>query len=326
MTRARAFLAPTLTAILVVAALLQPLAAAAQTPDIEARVEVSGDQFTLGDRVRVTITVLHPDSVLVDVVPPEATATLRVLETLLPTTEPGAIGKRSITRFEFVLAPFALGAQQLAPLRLTWLEEDGNSGDIAVEVPVFVVNSTVPANDSAPRPLKAQLSVGGRPPAWQRPAAFGAATLLVMALIAFGAWRLARRRPAPVVVPALAPQAEDEARQRLEEMARANPLGARDYDTYYGTISSVVRGYLAERFEFGATALTTRELERRMTAEGVERWQARLVGGLLDRCDAAVYARQQPRPASADHDLTVAFEIIELSRPRPEPAAVEDVA
>jgi hypothetical protein len=29
-----------------------------------------------------------------------------------------------------------------------------------------------------------------------------------------------------------------------------------------------------------------------------------------------VYARAQPDPASADHDLTVAYEIIELSRPR----------
>jgi hypothetical protein len=48
----------------------------------------------------------------------------------------------------------------------------------------------------------------------------------------------------------------------------------------------------------------------------VERWQARLVGGLLERCDAAVYAGQRPDPASADHDLTVAFEIIELARPR----------
>ncbi len=106
-------------------------------------------------------------------------------------------------------------------------------------------------------------------------------------------------------------------------MALANPLRARDYDTYYGTISIVIRGYLQERFGFPATALTTRELERRMTAEGVERWQARLVGGLLDRCDRAVYARRRPDPASADHDLTVAFEIIELSRQQPEPIESE---
>ena len=56
-------------------------------------------------------------------------------------------------------------------------------------------------------------------------------------------------------------------------------------------------------------------LERRMTGHGVDRWQARLVAGLLDRCDAAVYARRYPEPASADHDLTLAYEIVELGRP-----------
>jgi hypothetical protein len=78
-----------------------------------------------------------------------------------------------------------------------------------------------------------------------------------------------------------------------------------------------VRSFLQEEFGLGARALTTPELQQRMVALGVERWQARLVSGLLDRCDGAVYAHRRPDPASADHDLTVAFEIIELSSPRP---------
>ena len=60
---------------------------------------------------------------------------------------------------------------------------------------------------------------------------------------------------------------------------------------------------------------TAAQLQTRMEGRGVERRQARLVAGLLDRCDAAVYAHRNPDPASADHDLTVAFEIVELSRP-----------
>ena len=40
-----------------------------------------------------------------------------------------------------------------------------------------------------------------------------------------------------------------------------------------------MRHYLEERFAFRATALTTRELESRMGAEGVERWQSRLAEG-----------------------------------------------
>ena len=49
---------------------------------------------------------------------------------------------------------------------------------------------------------------------------------------------------------------------------------------------------------------------------GFERFQALLVGRVLDRCDAAVFARRYPDPVSADQDLTAAYEIVELSRPR----------
>ena len=300
-------------AAIAILALLPALTASAQQPEIEARVELDRAELTLGDRVRVAVIVLHPDNVLVDIEPPAPSGSMRVIDAPAAAQTPAA-GGRSTTRFEFVLAAFALGEQQLAPLRLNWIEEDGASGEARVAVPPFAVRSTVAADDTVPRPLKPQLAVAGGPPSWRLPAAIGVGAVILAALGAFAVQRRLRPRATPVAVPAFAPFAEDEARRLLEELALAHPLAAGDYDTYYGTISMVIRGYLQARFGFGATALTTRELERRMTAEGVERWQARLVGGLLDRCDAAVYAGRRPDPASADHDLTAAFEIIELSR------------
>lgn len=303
---------------------LLPAVAAAQQPEIVARATLDRTDATLGDRVRLTITVQHPDSVLVDIARPEATAAFRVVDDPPPKTTPGTRGGPSVTQFEFVIAAFGLGPQQLPALRLSWIDDNGVSGEQAVEAPPFTVASTLDPGDTELRPLKPQLSVEGAPFAWQLPAVIAASVVAVVA-IAVTAVLLRRRRPAPVLVPA--PEAalsiEDEARRRLEAMAAGRPLAAGDYDAYYGTISIVVRGYLQERFDFRATALTTPELERRMTREGVERWQARLVGGLLDRCDAAVYAGRRPDPASADHDLTVAFEIIELSRPHPEPEPEE---
>jgi len=305
----------------IVLALAAPVAAAAQQPDIRTAVEVDRSDLTLGDRVQITVTVQHPDDVLVDVEPPEASATWRLIDTPPQTTAPSPDGSGSVTRFQFVLAAFALGPQQLPPLHFTWLQEDGAAGDGQIDVPPLNVQSTVAADDTVPRPLKPQLTVEGAPPAWPLPAAIAAGILALLALGAGVVWWRRRRTPQPEPVPAFVPLAEDQARRLLEEMALANPLAAGDYDTYYGTISSVIRGYLQQRFRFGATALTTRELDQRMTAHGIDRWQARLVEGLLERCDAAVYARRRPDPASADHDLTVAFEIIELSRPQTEPAA-----
>jgi hypothetical protein len=138
---------------------------------------------------------------------------------------------------------------------------------------------------------------------------------MAFALVAVSvvAWRRSTRTPE--LVPADV-TAEEEARQRLDALAVPRTRREADYQQFYGGISLTVREYLAARFGFPAAALTTTELERRMIAEGMDRWQARLVSGLLDRCDDAVYARDYPDPASADHDLTLAYEIVELSRPR----------
>jgi hypothetical protein len=177
--------------------------------------------------------------------------------------------------------------------------------------------------DTTLRPLKPQAEVAGAPPAWQRPAMIIGTAALLLVAGRVGFTRLRHRRQTAVVAPPLeeAATAEGLARRRLQELATTAPLSRGDYDHYYGTISLVVREYLHDRFAFGAHALTTPELQQRMVSGGVERWQARLVAGLLDRCDGAVYAGRHPDPASADHDLTVAFEIIELSRPVPVPAA-----
>jgi hypothetical protein len=51
-----------------------------------------------------------------------------------------------------------------------------------------------------------------------------------------------------------------------------------------------------------------------MVDSGVDRWQARLVGGLLRECDAIVYAGYLPASARADGNLTTAYEIVEMTR------------
>lgn len=312
-----------LAAACALVALFVPLGAAAQQPPVSARATFSATSVALGERLRLTVTVLHSTDVLVSVDPPARTATLQLVEVVPRTTTPStpAAGETA-TRFEYVIAVFALGDVQLPPLSVAWLDADGRTGEVPVAPPPFTVRATSAAGDTALRPLKPQLDVAGAPPAWQRPAAAAGVTALVLALAAAALTRRSRRGPAPVAAPApLEAVAEGIARRRLDALAAADLLAHGDYDAYYGTIATVVRDYLEERFGFRARSLTTTELQQRMVALGVERWQARLVSGLLDRCDAAVYAGRRPDPISADHDLTVAFEIVELARPQPAAAA-----
>lgn len=303
-------------------------------PGITVTTSLEPEEPRLGDRVRLTIEVEHPADLLLSLVStPARRPDLEIIEVQPPSTLPasGAPGPEAgalRTSFILVLAPFALGTVEVGDFILQALREDGSAQDFGGALPALSVRQTVRQGDGELRPLKPQATIAGAPPAWLRPALLGGALLVACVVLAtaFVALRRRWRRGAIALLPPLPPAtAEDAARRQLDALGAHDLLTAGDLEGYYGRLSSVVRAYLEERFEFRATALTSSELARRMAAEGLDRWQIRLVSGLLERCDAAVYARRYPPLPSADHDLTLAYEIVEFARPRREteaPAAV----
>ena len=306
-----------LAALAVLGALATAPAAAQRATPLELRVDVTPRTVSLGDRVRITVIATHTEPLLITADPPSRGDVLQLIEALPAETITLPDGSLR-TEIAFTVAAFALGAQDAGPLRVFWLRQDGSSGEVQAIPPTFEVASALLDDSGALRPLKPQAAFGEPPPGWVRPAIVAGA-LLALALLAAVAVRWLRRRtPAPAPPPEqheLAP--ETAARRRLEELAGSGALARGEYERFYGTLSVVLRNYLEARFEFNATALTTPELDRSMGGYGIERWQARLAGGLLERCDAAVYAGRHPDLGSADHDLTVAFEIIDLSRTGP---------
>jgi hypothetical protein len=312
--RATATLIAVLAALLAAAVASPVSAQQAPAPSLEVQVSFDPPVAKLGQRTTLIIAVNHDSSLLISASEPRPSAALDLIESVPPITEPSEEGL--LTVFRYVMAGFELGELKPGAFRVSWLAEDGRSGSITPPSPPLVIASTIVAGDEQLRPLKPQASVEGAPPGWQRPAGGG---VLALALLGIVAWIWLHRREGRPATPGEERRdgPEERVRRRLDRLHDAELLQQGDFAGYYGTISAAVRGYIEERFAFRAMAMTTVELEARMEDRGVERWQARLVGGLLERCDAAVYARRRPDPASADHDLTVAFEIVELSRPRP---------
>lgn len=293
-------------------------------PDITVATNLEPEEPRVGDRVRVTIEVDHPLDRLVTLVSGlERRPDLELVSTEPPVTT--SSGDRLRTRFAFVVQPFALGSIEFDRIVLLALAEDGSGSEFGVNLPALTVRSTLDPTKATLRPLKPQAAIAGGPAAWERPAQIAAAVAATMAVLVGGVLvlrRRLRRDRAPLLEPLPDATAEDSARRELDALRVQDLLSHGDLDDFYGRLSIVVRRYLQERYDFRATALTTSELERRMSADGLDRWQARLVSGLLERCDAAVYARDYPPLASSDHDLTLAYEIVELTRPRREPEAV----
>jgi len=273
---------------------------------------------TLGEYVRLTVTVRHATDLLITTSEPE-----RASDIELVAAEPAIVtfdqdGSAATTTHSFVLAAFQLGNLESGDVRVSWLHANGSAGSLIVHPPILRITAVRAAGDHDLRPLKPQAVVGGAS-AWREPSALPFALVVLLVGITVVSWWWRRRRGPVVAAPVSAragASAEDRARACLDQL-QGRSLADRDtYDHFYGVISLATRQYLAERYGFNASALTTIELAQSFDQAGVGRWQARLATGLLERCDAAVYARSRPDPTSADHDLTVAYEVVELSRPR----------
>jgi hypothetical protein len=120
---------------------------------------------------------------------------------------------------------------------------------------------------------------------------------------------LLRRRAAEATP--LRPAPALNARKELDRIMALELPSKGELIEHYRLLALCVRRFLSERYGFPALALTTSELEQRMEAAGVDRWPARLVCGLLNECDAVVYARYVPAATRAEADNAMAYEIVE---------------
>lgn len=287
-------------------------AQAQEAPPIEVATTFSPAEAAIGDHVTLTLRITHPSDVLVTV-PRPAFPDSDVVAEAPPREETRPDGS-VVTVLEWTFQPFTLASISTGPIPVRWIHADGTSGVIQAPPATLSIVPVRAEGDDTLRALKPQASVAGAPPAWVRPAGIALA-VVAMALVAWIAVRAVRSRRREVPAPAVEHGPEEQARGRLDGLRGLALADGAAFQAYYGTISGAVRDYLGARFRFNAAALTTPELEDRMAGHGIDRWQARLVAGLLDRCDDAVYARRYPDPASADHDLTLAYEIVELGRP-----------
>ncbi len=318
--RRRHRLAVAALAALLAAVLLSASPSRAQQPLLaSARLEPS--RATVGDRITLTVAVQHEPATTI--VAPETGArfgALALVEAAPPETH--SLGDGLVeTRLAFVLTAFQTGDLTLPALTIDYRDAQGRNGSLTTPALPLSIESVIPPGDDAGdiRDLKPQAVLSGGTPAWVWAplvvAGFVIVTALAYALMGFGL-----REPefsSPLPPPSLPPHEVARAElDRLSSLDLSRPEGMRQY---YQGLASCLRRYLSERFGFPAFAMTTQELQQRMTDLGVERWPARLVGGLLQECDSVQFARYLPASERARADLTTAYEIIDLTQPRAAP-------
>jgi hypothetical protein len=315
---------------LLLASLLGILAFAILEAAVEADPGVEGvevraaDRVTVGDRFHYVVTLSAENGTKIALAPGALPAEFQQIGQPKTSSKSNGSGQSQVT-LDIQMAAFSPGELQIPPLALDFEEPDGTRGSIQIPAARILVSSVLPTDGSqiTPRDLKPQLEIGSGNATSTYLAAI-TALLLALSVIVALIVRSMRRKPVlePVVAETEEMEPEDRARAILEAAGAAFERD-RDFVTYYSTIAVTLRNYLTARYGFHAFALTTVELRSEMNRRGIDRWQSRLIDGLLTQCDAAVYARYVPALERAGLDLNAAFEIIEMSRPKPESEAAE---
>ena len=262
----------------------------------------------IGDRFRVILEVETEAGATVEV-DPLAPSWQGVQLVGIETSESMEQARGTLHRFELVMAAFDPGDLVLTPAVL--ITRDGLV--TRRELPSFNVSvlTTLPLDAppvliEAPRPLP----IGGAQSPFLVPAvaASVAFTVLVLGFAIYRLYRYLTSRPPKDRPPVAAEPTWEPGELPPVEGLLADPVAA------YRALSATVRESLTSRYGFPARALTTRELIARMQDEGVDRWQARLVAGLLENCDSVVYAGYYPAPDRRRADHSMAEEILEGMR------------
>jgi len=268
----------------------------------DGEVRLARSSAAVGEHFQATFRVLAPPGATVELTPggPSwAGVELVSIDSVNQVQQPDGVA----WLIQATLAGFAPGQVSFAPTVSVVTGSDVRTEQLP-SVPLRVL-STLPAD--APlelSPLPAPVAISGAESPWLKPGIVAgalAAAVVLIAVVWFTARTLLRRRPGapPEALPAGAPLSL----QGAESLLHSDPVSA------YRLMSAVVKGTLAERHGVRATALTTRELRHRLELGG-ERWEARLVAGLLEECDSVIYAGYRPAAERREADLTMAREIV----------------
>jgi hypothetical protein len=291
--------------LLALAGLLPCVFAAAQSAG-EDRVDLRRSSALLGEHLSATLRVTAPAGTVVEITP--GGPSWAGVE-LVTTASPSVVtrGTESLWIFEVKVAPLLPGDIAFAPTVVIVSGAEVTARTLP-PVPLTVLPTLGPDDPLELTPLLPPVAIEGAESPLLRPA-IAAGAALGIALLGLLGWVLAKRwvrRPRRVVARPAVPQ-DLPGLHAAEAVIDTDPVSA------YRVMSSVVKAELARRYGLRATALTTNELRRRLEDRGVDRWQARLVGGLLEECDAVIYAGYRPATERRQADLTMAREIVEVT-------------
>lgn len=287
----------------------------AEAPVVTVRASVDRDEVTIGDPIRYTISVTAPAGVEVEIpLLGEQLGDFAVLDfgDLPPRTE----NNRVVTSRWFRLTIFQTGHHLLpGPTvhyrRSTEEQHRIDSNDVSIMVISLLAQSD---QNSTIRDIKPPEV----PPFDWRP--YGLATVAVLVLAGLGGGLFFYlRRPSPAVAQP-APAAYQVALEDLRRLRAQGLIEKEQFETYYVSLSAVVREYLEDGLKLRAPEMTTEEFLSAAARDGqLSTVQQDRLAEFLSRADLVKFARHRPGLDESEAAYQAARRFIEETRPRQNP-------
>jgi hypothetical protein len=310
-----------LTASLIVA-LLARTALAQGESDIIVSAEVDRETITVGDRIVYTVRAEHDKDLVVDF--PQLASAWGDFEVLSQRPlQPGKGSQgRVVTGKAYVITAFTVGEHTTPPLRVSYLDRQGQTQEVETEPIRITVASVLTGTEGVTstldiRDLKPQAEL---PRDWSWLLWAGLVGLAFALAILASLWFMARRRKqAKVATPAavidLRPP-EEIAYEELKRIAGLKLVERGRFKEHYTLTSDCLRRYAEGIYDIPAMDRTTEEFHTALRQARVDGRQVRLFKDFLRESDLVKFAKYVPPVEEAQEALPRARHIVGVTKPK----------
>jgi hypothetical protein len=297
-------------ALIVVPLLLAATAPAVGQGDPSVLTTIDPPAITVGDPVRVVVTVTHapgsqvvwPDPIALD---PFELLDMRLLEGVAEATTMHSSAELTLTAFE-------LGDVTLPAMEIEVVDAAGDTVTISTDAVSVTVESVGRDEANEMRDIKGPLAVPFSPVSLL-PWLVGVAGL--GAIVYWLYWRYRGRARPEVVAPAVPPRpAHELAYESLQALEASGLLELGEVKTYHIRVSDILRVYVDGRFAVEAMEMTTGEVLRGLRGAGVSGSVIDDCRQLLERCDLVKFAKFRPEPPACRDLVLLARRLVDVTR------------
>ena len=315
-----------LLALLVAAGAADPAIPPAAPPRAEARdasatAVVDKPKIAIGEPFTLTVEATHAAADTVSLPDPLTIGDLALRGPVSVSRTPGPEAGRATTRFTVPLVDLKTLSPRVPEVALR-LDGPGGPRQTTAKATALSLASLIdadgkPSKEKGPRPPKRPVSIAVRSYLWVGVLA-GLAALagLLYAASILGKRARERHRIAAIPPPLTA---EEQALARIMDLKRRAPWRTGQGRAAIYELSEIVRGYLGTRLGFGAVDLTSEELLAELRRRRILGLDLAELTEELSWEGLVKFARLEPTAAECEEALVRAAELVERTRPLPEP-------